>query len=117
VPLALAVLLECIRDGDGPVTQVLAIHGLDGSVGGLEAGVVNEGEALGVSSFRVYLYLGRRQYNTECGESVVQQFFVNLRVQVSNKDVCPHIEIFLMSRGFVDPDRFSKQFDHVHNFD
>ena len=45
VALALAVLLEGVRDGDGLVAQVLAVHGLDGRVGGLETGVVDEGKS------------------------------------------------------------------------
>jgi hypothetical protein len=39
VAFALAVLFECVLDGDGFVHEELAVHGFDGCVGGFEIGV------------------------------------------------------------------------------
>ena len=47
VPLALAVLLECVLDGDGLVHEELAVHGLDRGVRGFEVGEGDEAVALG----------------------------------------------------------------------
>ena len=57
VTLAFGVLLEGIGDGDSAVAEVLAVHGLDGRVGGVERGVVDEGEALRVAALDVSLDL------------------------------------------------------------
>lgn len=46
VPLAFGILLEGIGDSDGPVAEILSIHGLDGSIRSIKAGEVNEGVAL-----------------------------------------------------------------------
>jgi hypothetical protein len=36
VPLSLRVFLEGVGDGDGAVAEVLAVHGFDGGIGGLD---------------------------------------------------------------------------------
>ncbi len=59
VPLALRVFLEGEGDGDGPVAEVLAVHGLEGGVGCVEAGEVDEGEALRAIGLVVAHYLRR----------------------------------------------------------
>ena len=45
-----------------------------------------------------------------------QQFLVNFWVQVSYENVGTNIQILLMSWSLVDPDWFTIQLDHVHNF-
>lgn len=115
--LALAVLLERVADGDGPVAQVLPVHGFYGRVRSLETRVVDEREAFGVAGFRVALDFRRREDDAESGECVVQQFLVDFRVEVSDEDVGADVEVLLMRRRFIDPYRFAEQFYHVHYFD
>lgn len=117
VALALRILLEGVRDGDGPVAQVLAIHGLNGGVRCFEAGKVDEGIALGVSRVRVTHDLWCLQNDTECGEGVVEQLLVHLWVQVANEDVGANIQVLLVSRRLVDADGLAVQLDHVHDLD
>ena len=103
VTLPLAVFLEGVGDGDGPVAEVLSVHGLDGGVGRLETGVVDEGEALGIARVRIALDLGRGENDPEGGEGVVEQLLVHLRVQVANEDVGAHVQVLLVGRGLVHP--------------
>ena len=63
VPLSLRVFLEGVGDRNGAVAEVLAVHGFDGGVGGLEAGEVDEGETLRVSGFGVALDLVGKKIN------------------------------------------------------
>lgn len=49
VPFALRILFEGIRHGDGPIAEVLAVHGVHGRVGGLETSEIDKSEALGVA--------------------------------------------------------------------
>lgn len=117
MPLSLGVLLERVRDRDGPVAQVLAIHGVHGGVGGLEAGKVDKGKALGVARLRVAHDLGRLQDDTEGGEGVVEELLVHLGVQVADEDVGADVEVLLVGGGLVDADGFAVELDHVHDLD
>lgn len=116
VALTLAVLLEGVADGDGSVAEVLPVHGLDGGVGSLETGVVDERETLRVASFRIALDFGGGQDDSEGGECVVEQFLVDFGIEVADENVGTHIEVLLVRGGFVDTDRLAKQFYHVHYF-
>lgn len=101
VTLPLGVLLESVGDGDGPVAQVLSVHGLDGRVGCVEAGEIDEGESLRVARrgiphnlkqktkaagraldwlSHVKFYLGSLKDHTEGGEGVVEELLVHLWV-------------------------------------
>jgi len=57
VSLALGVLLEGVRDGDGSVAQILPIHRLNGRIRGLETGVIDKCEPFAVSRLGVSLDL------------------------------------------------------------
>ena len=103
VTFALAVLLEGVRDGDGPVAEVLAVHSLDGRIRGLKAGIVDEGKALGVAGVRIALDLGRGEDDPKGGEGVVEQLLVHLGVQVADEDVGAHVQVLLVGRGLVHP--------------
>lgn len=116
VPLAFGILLEGVRDGDGPVAQVLSIHGLNGGVGGIEAGEVDEGVALGVARVGVPHDLRGLQDDSKGAEGVVQQLLVDLRVQVADEDVGAHVQVLVVGRGLVHADRLPVQLDHVHDF-
>jgi len=115
VSLAFGVFLECVRDGNCSVTQILAIHSLNSSIRSLKTGVIDESKPLGVASFRVSLNLRRGQNDTKSRKCVIQQFFINFRIQVSYENISSNIQILLMSRSLVDPDRLTKQFYHVHD--
>ncbi len=103
MPLPLAVLLERVGYGDGPIAEVLSVHGLDGRVGRLEAGIVDEGEALRVAAVRIALDLWRGEDDPEGGEGVVEQLLVHLRVQIADEDVGAHVQVLLVGRGLVHP--------------
>ncbi len=69
----LGVLLEGVRHRDGPVAQVLPVHGLDGGVARLKAVVRHEAEAARVAGLGVAHDLGRVDDDAERAERVVQQ--------------------------------------------
>ena len=117
VALAFSILFKCVRNRDGAVAEILAVHGLDGRVRGLERGIVNEGESLGVSGLRVSLDLGRGEDDAEGRESVVEKFLVDFRIQVSYEDVGSDVQVLLVGGGLVDADGLAVQLDHVHDFD
>lgn len=97
VSLPLGVLLECIGDGNCSVTQILAIHSLNSSVRSLKAGIVDKSKPFRISSFRISLNLGCGQNNTKSRESVIQQFLINFRVQISNENISSNIQVLLVS--------------------
>lgn len=117
MPLALGVFLEGVGHGDGAVAQVLPVHGLDGSIGSVERGEIDEGVALGVARVRVPHDLGRLQDDPEGAERVVQELLVDLGVQVADEDVGPHVQVLVVSRRLVHADRLPVQLDHVHDLD
>lgn len=115
MPLPLGVLLEGVGHGDGPVTQVLTVHRLDGCVRRVEAGEVDEGVTLGVPRVGVSHDLGGLQDDAERAERVVQELLVDLGVQVPDEDVRSHVQVLVVSRGFVHADGFTVQLYHVHD--
>ena len=115
VALALGVLLEGVGHGDRPVTQVLAVHGLNGGVRGVKAGEIDEGVALGVPCIRVPHDLRRLQDDAEGTERVIEELLVDLRVQVADEDVGAHVQVLVVRRGLVDPDGLAVELDHVHD--
>lgn len=56
--LTLGVLLEGIGHRDGAVTEVLAIHGLNGCIRSIERRKINKGITFGVAGVRVPHDLG-----------------------------------------------------------
>jgi len=117
MPLALGILLEGIGDGYSPVAQVLPVHCLYSSIRRFETCIVDKCKALGVSGFRIPLYLWRGENDPEGRKSVVQQFLVHLGIQVPDENICPHVQVLLVRRGLVDPDWLPEQLDHVHDLD
>lgn len=91
VSLAFGVLLEGVGHCDGPVAKVLAVHGLDGGVGRVKAGKIDESIALGVSRVRVSHDLWRLEDHAKGTERVVEELLVDLGVEISDEDVCAHI--------------------------
>lgn len=115
MPLALRVLFKRIRHRNGPIAEILAVHGLDSCIGGVKAGKVDESVSLRVACIRVTHDLGRLKDDAESAESIVEEFLVNLRVQVADEDVGADIEVLVVRRRFVDSYGFAVKFDHVHN--
>lgn len=64
VSLAFRVLLEGVRYRNGPVAQVLAVHGFDGCIGSFETGIVDERETFRVASGRVSHDLQVQSFNS-----------------------------------------------------
>lgn len=117
VSLSFRVLLEGVRHRDGPVAEVLAVHGLDGGIGRVEAGEIDESITLGVAGVGISHDLWRLEDHAEGTECVVEQFLVNLWVQVTDEDVCAHIQVFVVRRGLINSNWFAIQLDHIHDFD
>ena len=115
VPLALGVLLEGVGDCDGPVAEILAVHGLDGCVRGVKAGKVDEGVALGVARVGVAHDLGGLEDDPKGAEGVVQQLLVDLWIQITDEDVCTHVQVLVVGRGLIDTYRLSIKLYHVHD--
>lgn len=116
MPLALGVLLEGVGHRDGPVAEVLAVHGLDGSVGGVKAGKVDEGVALGVPRVGVAHDLWRLEDHAKGAERVVEELLVDFGVEVADEDVCAHVQILVVRRCLVHPNWLPIKLDHVHDF-
>lgn len=116
VSFSFGVFLEGVGDCDGPVAKILAIHGLDGGVGSVEACEIDEGITLGVARVGVSHDLWCLEDYAEGTERVVQQFFVNLWVEITNEDVGAHVQVFVVSRRFVHPNGLPIELDHVHDF-
>lgn len=114
--LPFGVFLEGVGHGDGPVAEVLAVHGLDGGIRRVKAGEVDERVTLGVAGVGVSHDLRRLEDDAKGTECVVQQFLVDFWVQVSDEDVGADVKVFVMCRGFVYPDRFTIKLDHIHDF-
>lgn len=115
--LSFGVLLEGVRYGDGSVAEVLTIHSLNGSIGCIKAGKINESIAFGVASVWVshdFWCLEDDAKGTEC---VVEQFLVYFRVEITDENVGTHIKVFVVCRCFIYSNWFAIEFYHIHNFD
>lgn len=117
VTFSFRVLLECVRNGDRTVAQVLSVHGVHRRVGRLKTREVDEREAFRVAGFGVAHDLWRLEDDAEGRECVVEKLLVHLRVQVADENVGAHVEILLMGRSLVDSNRLSVKFNHVHDLD
>lgn len=115
--LSFGIFLEGIRHCDGPVAEVLAIHGLNGGIGCIEAGKIDESITLRVAGVWVSHDLWRLEDHTKGTERVVEQFLINLWVQVTDEDVSTDIQVFVVCRSFINPDRFAIELYHIHDFD
>lgn len=110
------IFLESVGYCDWSVAKILAIHSFNGGIRSIKTGKVDESITLGVSRVGVSHDFWSLEDHTEGTECVIEQFLINLRIQVSNEDVCSNVQIFIVRRGFVHSYRFSIQFYHVHNF-
>lgn len=117
VSLSFRILFEGVRHRDGPVAEVLAVHGLDGGVGCVEAGEIDEGVTLGVAGVWVSHDLRRLEDHAEGTERVVEQFLVDLRVEVTDEDVRSHVQVFVVCRGLINSNWFAIELYHIHDFD
>lgn len=117
VPLALGIFLERVRHRDWSITQILPVHCIQCCIRSVEASKVDKSEALAVSGLWISHNFRSLQNDTECAEGVVQQFFVDFWIEITDENVCPDIKILLMGRSFVDSNGFSVQLNHVHNLD
>lgn len=106
--LALRVLLERVRNSDGSVAQVLAVHSFDGRVRRVETGKVDKGEPLRVTRSRVPHDLRSLKNDSESGERIVQELLVHFRVQVADENVGTDVQVLLVSRGLVDANGLAK---------
>jgi hypothetical protein len=76
VTFAFRVFFERVRDGDGAVTEILTIHGFDGSVGCFKTGEVDESKAFGVASVRISHYLWCLQNHSKRRKCIIEQLLI-----------------------------------------
>lgn len=95
------ILLKGVGDCDWSVTKILAVHSFDGSIRSIKTGKVDEGVTLGVARVWVSHDFWSLEDHTEGTECVIEQFFINLWIQVSNEYICANIQVFIVCRGFV----------------
>lgn len=115
--LSFGVLLKGVGHCDGPVTEVLAVHGLNGRIGCIKACKIDESITLGVPGVWVSHDLWRLEDHAKGTECVVEQFLINLRIQVTNENVGPHIQVFVVRRSLIDSNGFTVELYHIHDFD
>ena len=60
---------------------------------------------LRVSGLRIPLYLRRGEDDAEGGEGVVEELLVDLGVEVADEDVRAHVQVLLVRRGLVHPEK------------
>lgn len=94
--LSFGIFLEGVGHRDGPVAEILAVHGLDGGVRRIKAGEINESITLGVAGVRVSHDLRRLENHPEGTECVIEQFLINLWVQITDEDVSTDIQVFVV---------------------
>lgn len=94
--LSFGILLEGVGHRDRPVTEVLAVHGFNGGVGRIKAGKVDESVTLGVAGVWVAHDLWRLEDHAKGTECVVEQFLIDLWVQITDEDVRTHIQVFIV---------------------
>ena len=70
---------------------MLAIHSLNGRITGIETGVIDKRKSLRIPRVGVTHDLGCLENDTKGTEDIVEQFFVNFRVQIANEDICANI--------------------------
>lgn len=116
VPFSFRIALKRVRHGYRSIAEVLSVHSFDTGVGCIEGSKVYERETFGISRLRISHYLWGLQNYAKGAESIVQQFFVHLGIQVTDKYVGADVEILLMGTGFVYSNRFTVKFDHIHDF-
>lgn len=117
VALPFGVFLERIRHSDGSVTKVLAIHSFNGSVRGLKAVIADKAKSPGVPRVWVPHNLGGGDDDPEGTECVVEQLLVDIWVEVTDKQVGPHLLRLFVLGGLVDPDGLAIHLDHVEDLD
>lgn len=94
--LSFRIFLEGVRHCDGPVAQILAIHGLNGGIRCIKAGEIDESVTLGVAGVWVSHDLWRLQDYTKGTKCVIEQFLINLWIQVTDEDVGTNIQVFVV---------------------
>ena len=50
-------------------------------------------------------------------ESFVEHFLINLRIEITDKEIGANILGSFILRGLIDFDGFAEHFDHMHDFD
>lgn len=113
--LTLRFLLESVGNGDGAVAEILAVHGIDSSVGGIEAGKVDECETFTVSRVRITHYLWGLENYTESRKRIIEEFLIDFRIQIADEYIGSNIQVLLMSGRLIDSDGLAVEFNHVHD--
>ena len=100
VTFALAVLLVGVLHRDVFVHQILAIHVCDGVIGGSKS---SRRRSRSLSRGRLIPRdLGQGDPGTETREGVVEDFFVDERVEIADEELRAHFDRFLLvCRGLV----------------
>ena len=113
--LAFPVFLVSILDRYLLVHDVLPIHVLNSSIGGLEIAERDEPIALGNANVIASDLWGVHQ-GSEPAECTIERLFADHRIQVTNEELGANLgRLLLVCRCLVDADRFSVQPDLVHD--
>ena len=72
---------------------MLAIHSLNGSIAGIETGIVDERKSLRIPCVGIAHDLRRLENDAKGTEDIVQQLLIDFRIQVTDEDVCTNIKV------------------------
>uniref|UniRef100_A0A7C8ZGQ8 Uncharacterized protein n=1 Tax=Opuntia streptacantha TaxID=393608 RepID=A0A7C8ZGQ8_OPUST len=114
--LPFGIFLVCIRNGNLTITEVLAIHCLNGRIRCLKGIVANKSKATRISCLRISHNLGVCNYDSKRTESIIKEFFIHIRVQITNEKICSNIQTLLVLGSLIYTYRFPINLDHVKNF-
>jgi len=112
---SLGIFLEGVRDINGAITQILPMHIIYCGIGRFKAGETHKSKTLGNSCVWIPHNL-RGNNNSKGSKRIIKKFFINFRIQVSNKQICTNIHGSL-SACLVNANRTRKKLDHVHDLD
>ena len=72
---------------------MLPIHSLNGSIAGIETGIVDKRKPLRIPRVGVSHDLGCLENDAKGTEDIVEQLLIDFRVQVADEDVRTNVEV------------------------
>lgn len=99
-----------------PAREELAIHLSDGRIGTVEIIIADESMTLTIAFLWITCNFGTNNHS-EVAKSLIEQFFIDLRVQIADEYVGSNILGPFILGGFINFDRFPVEFDHMHDLD
>lgn len=113
--LSLAVFLVGILYAHILVHKILAVHVVDGIVAGIKTAVADETVSL-AQPVVVSRHLGRCYQGAKAAKGIVQDLFVDHRIQVSDKELGTNLQgLLLVGRGLVDTQGLAVESNAIHD--